>query len=159
MEVWILRHAAAERQADWGQDADRALTPKGAKRATSVAKGLSALEPEIEAVLTSPFVRARQTAEPAARALGIERSIETRALEPSRDPEDVVRELSRGKWRSVLLVGHEPHLGSLLGFLVFGDPDREIPLRKAAVAHVSWEPKGEGRLEALLPPEILERLG
>jgi phosphohistidine phosphatase SixA len=59
----------------------------------------------------------------------------------------------------VLLVGHQPLLGSLVSLFVFGDDAHEVALRKAAVARLTWEPGRAGRLEALLPPEVLEILG
>src|ERR1700686_4214330 len=73
MDIWLLRHAVAEEVSASGRDADRALTPDGLRRAERVARGLAALEPSIDLVLTSPYRRARQTAEPAARALGLAR--------------------------------------------------------------------------------------
>ena len=135
------------------------MTRGGTRRAAAVARGLAALEPGIEAVLTSPYRRARETAAPAARALGIAKVIDSRSLEPDRDPGEVAQELEGGGWRAALLVGHEPLLGAIVAFLVFGDPRRAIPLRKASVAHVSWTPGSRGTLEALLPPDVLVRLG
>lgn len=158
MEVWLLRHAKAEESSASGRDEDRALTRGGIRRAAAVAQGLAALDPGIEAILTSPYRRARETAAPAAHALGIAKVIDSRSLEPERDPAEVVRELEAGSWRAALLVGHEPLLGAIVAFLVFGDPRRAIPLRKASVAHVGWTPGGSGTLEALLPSDVLARL-
>jgi phosphohistidine phosphatase len=160
MEVWLLRHAAAEDSSESGKDADRALTADGEKRARAVARGLAALEPAIELVLTSPYRRARQTAEPAARALDLERRLrETRALEPGRDPQEILDELRAEKAGGVLLVGHEPHLGALLGRLLAGRPLLTIPLKKAAAVRVAWDGTGVGELRAFLPARVLERLG
>jgi phosphohistidine phosphatase len=158
MDVWILRHAAAQDRAPSGKDEDRELTSEGRARAEGVARGLAALSPSIEVILTSHYPRARQTAQPCAKALGLEPPRDFPPLLPGTDPSKTVKELVRGGWTSVLLVGHQPHLGSLVGLLAFGDERREVPLRKAAVACVSWEPDGEGRLEALLPPKVLERV-
>jgi phosphohistidine phosphatase len=119
MDIWLLRHAIAEETSSTGRYADRALTADGLRRAERVARGLVALEPSIELVLTSPYRRARQTAEPAARALGLARRFrETRALEPGRDPREILDEVHAEEAAGVLLVGHEPHLGALLGILV-----------------------------------------
>ena len=139
MEIWLLRHAMAEETSESGRDADRRLTPDGEKRARAVAAALASLEPAIALVLTSPYRRARQTADPAARELGLERRLrETRALEPGRDPQEVLEEIREEEVSGVLLVGHEPHLGALLGRLVAGRPALTLPLTKAAVAHVEW---------------------
>jgi phosphohistidine phosphatase len=161
MEIWLLRHAAAEDRSSSGRDADRTLTEDGHKRARDVARGLAALEPGIDRVLTSPFARARQTAEPVARALKLSTHLrETSALEPDRDPDEVVGEVREEKVESVLLVGHEPHLGALLGRLVFGRPGApSIPMKKAAVARLEWEGSGAASLKALLPARILGRIG
>ena len=158
MDVWLLRHAAAQDRALSGRDEDRALTAEGLERAEAVARGLAALSPPIAIVLTSPFARARETAEPCARALGLEAPRAVPVLLPGTDPRRTAEELARGGWSSVLLVGHQPLLGSLAGLLVFGDERNEIPLRKAEIARVTWTPGSAGRLEALLPPEVLEQL-
>src|SRR5215831_17452025 len=106
MEIWLLRHAAAEDRSSSGRDSDRTLTEDGHKRAREVARGLAALEPGIELVLTSPYARARQTAEPAARALKLSAKLrESRALEPDRDPSEILEEIQAEGVGSVLLVG------------------------------------------------------
>jgi phosphohistidine phosphatase len=158
MEIWLLRHAEAEDRASSGRDADRALTEDGEDRARKVARGLSTLKPSIDAIWSSPYRRARQTAEPAARELGLELS-ETRALEPDRDPEEVLEELRHGGAESVLLVGHEPHMGALLGTLVAGRDGPAMPMKKAAVARLVWDGRGRAALKALLPPKVLEAMG
>jgi len=160
MEIWLLRHAAAEDRSTSGRDADRTLTEDGHKRARDVARGLAALEPGIELVLTSPFARARQTAEPAARALKLAARLrETSSLEPDRDPEEILGEVREEKVAAVLLVGHEPHLGALLGRLLLGRPGAPaIPMKKAAVARLEWEGSGSASLRALLPARILGKI-
>jgi phosphohistidine phosphatase len=159
MEIWLLRHASAEDRADSGRDADRTLTEDGHRRAREVARGLASLDPKIELILTSPYWRARQTAEPAAEALRLSGKLrETRALEPDRDPSEILEEIVAESVESVLLVGHEPHLGALLGRLVAGTTGLEIPLKKAAIARVLWSGAGAGSLRALLPPKVLEKL-
>ncbi len=160
MEIWLLRHASAEDRADSGKDADRTLTEDGHKRAREVARGIAELEPGIQVVLTSPYARARQTADPVVRALHLQEKLrETQALEPSSDPEEILDEVRAEKVEAILLVGHEPHLGALLGRLVAGRPGLEIPMRKAAAARLSWSGSGAATLRALLPSKILARVG
>jgi len=160
MEIWLLRHAAAEDRADSGRDADRTLTEDGHRRAREVGRGLAKLETGISLVLTSPYARARQTAEAAARALDLNGRVrETSALEPHAAPDDILGELREATADAVLLVGHEPHMGALLGRLVSGRAGLEIPMKKAAVARVSWEGSGSGELRALLPAKLLSKLG
>jgi phosphohistidine phosphatase len=158
MDVWLMRHAAAETRTVSGRDQDRELTAEGLERAQAVARGLARLEPGILRVVTSPYRRAVQTARPVAEALRLsDRLSESRALEPERDPQEILLELQAADCESTLLVGHEPHLGVLLGRLVTGVGGAEIPLKKAAVARVEWE-KGVGALRALLPARVLERI-
>lgn len=159
MEIWLLRHAVAEDRAASGDDADRALTPEGRRRAQSVARSLGRLEPEIQRVLTSPYRRARETAEPAAQALGLGDALrETSALEPTADPESILEELRAEPLRGALLVGHQPHLGDLLGLLVARRAKMEFHLRKASLAWVTWDGREAGELRALIPAKVLERL-
>jgi phosphohistidine phosphatase len=159
MEIWLLRHAAAEDRAESGRDPDRKLTEDGHKRAREVARGLAELEPGIELILTSPYQRARQTAEPVARALRLTSKLrETQALEPHGDPQEILDEVRAEHAEGILLVGHEPHLGALLGRLVSGRAGLEIPMKKAAVARLTWEGSGPAMLRALLPARILARL-
>jgi phosphohistidine phosphatase len=155
MDLWLLRHAAAEDRARTGRDADRALTPEGLARAEAVARGLARLEPEIARVISSPYLRARQTADAAGKALGIRKVLESRALEPDRDPEEILEEVGESAG-GVLLVGHQPHLGSLLGRLI--GEGSEMPLKKAGIAQVTMTGRSSGTLRAYLPPNVLELL-
>ena len=150
MDLWLLRHATAEDAAPSGRDADRKLTPEGAARASAVAGGLVKMAPGIEAILSSPYRRAKETAEPAGEALRVA-TTETRALEPGHSPAEVLKELAAASWETVLLVGHEPLLGSIVGLVVFGDEGYAVPLKKAQVAHLRWSPGEAGKLKALLP--------
>ena len=158
MDLWLLRHAAAEDVAPTGRDEERALTAEGTARAKAVARGLARMAPTIEVVLSSPYRRARETAEAAARALGVEGVVEFSALEPGRAASEVARQLAASPWKRVLLVGHEPLLGSIVGLFVFGDEGRGVPLRKAQLARISWNPGEGGELKALIPAKFLEAL-
>ena len=155
MDLWLLRHAAAEDRARSGRDADRVLTPEGLARAEAVARGLATLEPGIARIVSSPYLRARQTADAAAKALGIRKIFESRALEPERDPEEILEEAGESSG-GVLLVGHQPHLGGLLGRLIGGGS--EIPLKKAGIAQITLTGRWSGTLRAYLLPIVLELL-
>src|ERR1035441_11088377 len=135
MLIHLLRHAEAEDISPTGRDADRRLTEEGRKRMRAVAKAIAKLDPGYEAVLVSPLVRARQTAEPVAEACGLERPFtETKNLAPNADPIEVLHELARLGPSSALLVGHQPHFGRLFGLLLSGRSDLEVPMKKAALA-------------------------
>lgn len=159
MELWLLRHAEPEERAESGKDEDRRLTAAGRKEAEAAGRGIAAVSGGIGLVLTSPYVRARQTAEAAARALGLDGARATGALEPDRDPGEILAEIEETGEESVLVVGHAPLLGHLLGRLVTGDSDGDIPLSKASAAWLTLGGNpGRARLRALLPSAILARL-
>lgn len=120
--LYLIRHAiAAERGDDWPDDAKRPLTHKGVARMREVAAGLRAMEIEIDVVLSSPLVRARETA---ALVCEAQRSsppiVLTPALAPGGTPAQVAEELGRqaAARAAVALVGHEPGLGELAAWLI-----------------------------------------
>ena len=161
MEIWILRHAKAEKGGPATPDEERALTPGARKRMRAAAKAIARLEPEFDAILTSPLRRARQTAEPVARALrqrGL--LVESKALSPGADPEMILREIEKRGTSRALLVGHMPHLGRLLGYLLTGRSNTPIEMKKGALARVEFEgktPKPPGTLTLLLTSKALAR--
>lgn len=162
MLLHLLRHAEAEALSSSGLDADRALTEAGLKRMKAVGRAIARMEPGFDAVLVSPLLRARQTAEAvmaACRFKGGPLVIES--LLPGSDPELLLEELAASEWRSVLVVGHEPHLGRLFGRLVSGRREVEVPMKKASLAvfeiHGHLGPD-RADLKSYLPPRLLERL-
>jgi phosphohistidine phosphatase len=159
MEIWVLRHARAEKGGPATPDEQRALTPAARKRMRAAALAIARLDPRLDAILTSPLRRARQTAKPVARALNQEDDlIETGALAPEAGPREILREIEKGRSRRVLLVGHMPHLGKLLGYLLTGRSNALIELKKGALARVEFEgetPKPPGTLTLLLTSKDL----
>ena len=162
MLLHVLRHAEAEALSPSGLDADRALTEAGTKRMKAVARAIARMEPELDAVLVSPLLRARQTAEPVAAACRYRGELRvTEALLPGADPTDLLDELAETAWKSVLVVGHEPNMGRLFGRLVSGRRDVEVPMKKAALAVFEIHPHlgaDRAELKAYLSPRLLERL-
>lgn len=162
MILHLLRHAEAEDVSPSGRDADRRLTDDGRRRTRAVAKAIAKLDPGYDAILVSPLVRARQTAEPVAEACGFRKPlVETKALEPGADPVDVLHELARLKPGTALLVGHQPHFGRLFGLLLSGRSDLEVPMKKAAFAAFDAEADpsmGRAELKFYLPARLLEEL-
>jgi phosphohistidine phosphatase len=163
MFVHLLRHAEAEDVSPSGLDADRRLTAAGVKRMKAVAKAIKSLEPGYDLILISPLVRARQTAEPVAEALGYKKALAvTDALKPNADPEAILAELAKRSPKSVLVVGHQPHMGSLFGRLLAGEAGLEVEMKKASLAafETGSDPsEGPAQLKFYLPPKVLEALG
>ncbi len=154
MDVLLLRHAEAGEAAT---DDARELTPRGRDQARAVAKGMAALDLDIDAVFSSPLPRAVQTAATVAARLGLETTQED-ALRSGRSAGHALHLLDAHTMRRrVLLVGHEPQLSSLLLHLTGG----RVHMRKAMLAGaevISLDPS-YGSLSFLLSWRHLERLG
>ena len=101
MRVILVRHAKAE---PGDPDGLRPLSPKGRKRARELAEELAGLRPD--AVVSSPLVRARETAVPIAEALGLQLVVDER-LAPGATADDV-RAATAGRGETVVTVGHAP---------------------------------------------------
>ena len=162
MEIWVLRHAKAEEGGPGTPDEERALTPAARARMRAAARAIARLEPKFDAILSSPLRRALQTAEPVARALDqTDDLIETAALSPGADPGEILREIQKRRLNRVLLVGHMPHLGKLLGYLLTGRSNTPIEMKKGALARVEFEdesPKPPGTLTLFLTSKALARM-
>lgn len=166
MELLLLRHAIAfpRDPKRWPDDRERALTPDGSKRARRAAVGLKRIAPRPALVLSSPLVRARDTAAIFTQAARWPRAVECEALSPGGSLEAVLEALRRlgGKAACAAVVGHQPHLGRLLALCVRGSARPEaFELKKSAVACVRFEGPphaGQGILTALLPPRTLRRI-
>jgi len=144
--IWLLRHGEAEDEAPGaGGDSERRLTAKGEKQSKAAGRALEALGPDLEACLASPKVRARDTAELACAALGLEVELDDRLRGGGFDPNDLAA--GRG---DVLLIGHEPDLSDAIAALT----GARVKLRKGGLAAL------DGRLlHALLTPAQLRRIG
>jgi phosphohistidine phosphatase len=159
MEIWVLRHAKAEEKGTSKPDEERALTPGARRKMRSAARAITRLEPKFDAILTSPLLRARQTAEPVARALSLrDVLIESDALSPQADPKAILLEIEKRRFGRVLVVGHMPHLGRLLGYLLTGHTNTLIEIKKGALARIEFDgriPKPPGTLTLLLTSKAL----
>jgi phosphohistidine phosphatase len=164
MELYFLRHAIAVERGSPGfeRDSDRPLTPKGVKKMRKIAAGMRALELGVDAVLTSPYARARATAEIAAGELGLmEKLTVVEDLASDGDPERLVRTIAEEAATRVLLVGHEPAMSGLMSVLLSGTEDLSIDLRKGGLAKLAVDNLRYGRcatLEWLLTPGQLASL-
>lgn len=141
LNLFLLRHGVAvDRDPhSFPDDSRRPLTLKGEDRVRLVCDALQALELSFDGILSSPFLRARQTAEIVATALGLRRELQFRdELAPPGDPKALVRYISRMQPgpENLLLVGHEPYLSELLSMLISGHPDAAIDLKKNGLAKI-----------------------
>ena len=160
--LFLVRHAIAEeRGPEYPDDARRPLTAEGVSRFRKAVAGLVDLGVEVDLILTSPLVRARQTAELLSKGLAGHPPItETGALSPGAPKKALTTELGRHARRSAIaLVGHEPHLGEIAAWLL-GCPGR-FDFRKGGVCRIDvdqFPPSEPGRLQWFAPPKILVRL-
>jgi len=154
--LYLLRHAHAGQPEAWeGDDAARPLSDKGVAQSERLALHLSLAGFQPDLILTSPKLRALQTAQIVASALGLE-AVEEERLAGSLDPglvEQVVR--NSGGPRRPVLVGHDPDFSELLMQLT-GAP--RLEMKKGALARIdlpSGFESGSGLLRWLLPPDLL----
>ena len=155
-ELCLLRHAHAGDSTTWEQaDELRPLTEKGRRQSERVGRLLAAAGFAPEALLTSPLVRARETAEIVADLLGVRAREERRLGEPlDLATLDAILD-DAGSPRRALIVGHDPDFSELVSELVGGS---SIFMRKGALARIDVErplERGSGDLRWLVPPDLL----
>lgn len=165
MEVYFVRHgdAGARDQKKFPDDRLRPLTVDGTERMREIARAMRKIGIEFEAIFDSGYVRARQSAEAITDAYRIDASdIKTSAaLEPERDPNEVVALLKKtGAAKSVVLVGHDPHLSRAVTMLTGGRDGIRVDFKKGSVCRVDLErvEPGIGVLMYMLPPKVLRKI-
>jgi phosphohistidine phosphatase len=141
--LWLLRHGDA---ADGSPDAERPLTDKGRRQAQAVGVALKALGIELDACLTSPKVRAVETATLACEPLGVEPELEPKLAGGPFD----AQALAAGLGDDVLLVGHDPDFSAAVHSLT----GAQVRMKKGGLAGVE-----KGELIVLMRPGELKRIG
>jgi phosphohistidine phosphatase len=161
MLLVLVRHAiAAPLGVGMASDRERPLTPKGEERFRHVAKSLAQLLPRPRAILTSPLLRARQTADLVAQAWGGPRPRVLPALADG-DGSGVRRALADyDNADTVALVGHEPWISEITAHLLGGKPARAFRYRKGGVAAIEVKGMGFacGTLLWFVPPRVFRRI-
>jgi phosphohistidine phosphatase len=157
--VFFLRHGQAGSRSEWkGDDAKRPLTADGKKRMERAAAAIAKLGVPLELIITSPLVRALQTAEIVAGGrTGASGLITDKRVGPGFGPDHlaaIVAEHRRAK--GLLLVGHEPDFSQMISHLTGGG---RLVMKKGGLARVDLEDPASlrGTLVWLLPPKVLER--
>lgn len=167
MELYVLRHAIAVERGSPGykDDSLRPLTEKGAKKMRRIAKGMLSLDLSLDVILSSPFIRAKQTAEIVAEAFRAKNRLEyTSHLETGGDPKKLVEAINEqyDSDSTLMLVGHEPYLSRLVSILVAGTESPSVVLKKGGLCKLVVSSLHYGRcgtLEWLLTPAQMVRLG
>jgi phosphohistidine phosphatase len=161
MEIYLIRHAIAEeRGEEWPDDDLRPLTGNGIKRFEESAEGLLEFEAPPARIITSPLVRAKQTAELVAAAMRQRVTVAVmEELAPGYPPSKVLSKVRKLKGKGpVALVGHEPDLGHLAAHLL--GASRPLPFKKGGMCRIDvvWGRPPRGTLVWFLPPKALRRL-
>ena len=165
MDIIILRHGeAGKRVPVASRDVERTLTVQGREEVGAVAESIRSLKLDIDLIATSPLKRASETAEIVARKLKKEKLLQLwDELKPEGDTDALYRRLSKLKADStVVLVGHEPYLSSMIGEVTAGKASSvRIVLKKAGLARMElteFVPRPSGTLRWLLPPRLIKRM-
>src|SRR5512146_857348 len=168
MILYIVRHAIAEQRDPSNseeQDSQRPLTDTGRKKFRQIARALGKLGTQIDLILTSPYLRAADTARILRKELdlGKDKVITVEDLAPGGDATRLMRDIREkyGAPESVALVGHEPGLSRLISVLLSGDPTLLITLKKGGAGCLSTDKLEYGRcatLEWLLAPAQLTEM-
>lgn len=157
MEILIIRHGQAVDDAPALGDEGRWLTGKGRRITLRVARWMAEREDRRPAAIwTSPLVRAVQTAEIVADAVGLTDGVSVAAeLTPGHAPADVVKRLASFSGAGPLaLVGHEPLLSAVaVSLLGSGAAEAELWLKKSGVIALTWDGQRPATLRFLLDPK------
>lgn len=165
MDCVLLRHGIAVERDEWEwQDAGRPLTERGEKRVAQVAGGLKWLDVQPTLVLSSPLIRAIETAKIVHRLLRVRSAVHiVDELLPDAPPDRLLSILHDLPSEScVLCVGHEPQLGMVASVMLVGKPTTAFPFKKAGAClielSISAKP-GRGILRWWLTPDQLRAMG
>ena len=138
--LYVVRHAIAEDRDDerWPDDAQRPLAPDGETSFRRAARGLRAIVPNVDVVLSSPYVRAWRTAEILREEARWPKPEPCEQLEAERSPAEALEPIRALSERdAVAVVGHEPHLSGLVSLLLAGDTGAlALDLKKGAVVRL-----------------------
>jgi phosphohistidine phosphatase len=167
MQLLVIRHAIAEEREEFAttgaSDDERPLTAFGRRRMRRNADGLRRIAPAITLLASSPLVRAQQTAAIVADRFGLDGFETVDALRPGSPPKALAAWLAKQDQEgTVAVVGHEPHLGTLVTWLLSGLEEGRVTMRKGGTALLTLDGKpGAGRatLSWLLTPSQLRSLG
>ncbi len=166
MILTLVRHGIAEDRevfAETGKpDELRPLTLRGQKRMKQCALGLSRVVGEVDILASSPWVRAVQSRKIIAEKFPGIRQLDLDILKPENSFEQVIDWVKRQRRaQNICLVGHDPHLSGLAGYLVSGRPQLYFSLRKGGVCVLEFIDKidaGRAQILCLIQPSLLRRI-
>lgn len=165
MKIYLIRHSNAVDPGTPGyeDDSQRPLTDKGRDKMKDIAYALKAMEVRPDRIVSSPYVRARETAEIVAKVLKYKQELSfSDSLVPEGSADQIIGEINeKFNVDELVIVGHEPCLSGLVGTLIAGSPDLAIDLKKGGICCLSADDLRMERkavLEWLLTPKIMNEL-
>jgi len=163
--LYIMRHglAVARGSVRFSDDAQRPLMPEGKERMREIAEGLNRMGFEVDWIVTSPLVRAVETAEIIAESLASRVPVDVcEAMRPGGSAEGVIAFLAKRPNRTrVLVVGHEPDLSELAARLMGAGSHANLGFKKGGCCMISFDefpPRNPGQLMWWLTPRLLRKL-
>jgi phosphohistidine phosphatase len=161
MVIYFLRHASAgESLINPKKDEKRALDKDGIEQCGYVGRALTALEAQVDVIISSPLKRATQTASLVGNEMGYEGKLQIEAaLRPQATFADFRKLLEKyARQESIMVVGHNPNLSQFLGAVVSESGcEASIDLKKGAVARVEMR-RSSGTLQWCITPKTLRTL-
>jgi phosphohistidine phosphatase len=143
MQLLLIRHAIAEDRDEFAKtgksDELRPLTKDGKRKMRANAKGLHRIVGSIDLLAASPLVRAVETAAIVSVAFDDIPVVTVKALEPDAEFDDFVVWLNEQEGAVIAVVGHEPHLGILVTWLLTGVAEPRVPLKKGGACLLEFE--------------------
>lgn len=163
MELYLIRHGIAADKAAYENDEERPLTEEGRKKTKNVAQQIHERKLDFDLILTSPLVRARETAK-ILQDIGLSSVVEEFSpLAPDGNIEEWVNWLQQRRQttndKSIALVGHQPDLGNWAEILVWGKAQEKLVLKKAGIIGLklpkTGTPLNQSQLFLLTSPKWL----
>ena len=166
MNIFILRHGIAVERGTGGfeKDSERPLTGKGMRQLRKSAAAMKKMKLRFDLILSSPYERARHTAEIVADELRLKKRLKlSDTLKSESNPEIMIGEISRLEPmpENLLLVGHEPYLSHLISRLVSGNGDLSMDFKKGGLCKLEVEKldgAARGQMAWLLTPRLMKEM-
>lgn len=164
MDLYLVRHAIAAERDDgaFPNDDERPLTTDGIHKFRLASQGLAELGMKPSRIVSSPLLRARQTAEILRDIVSKDAPITiSPALTPGAEHGALVKAIAKYAEDEIAVVGHEPHLSGLASYLLVGGDSAVLEFKKGAVARLKFPERaapGAGSLEWLIQPGALRLL-
>lgn len=154
MNLYLVRHGAAEDKSPGGRDFDRELTEEGKKKMSAAVKGWENIIPNFDTLVSSPLIRALETAEIVRKAYGLKEDvIQDNRLMPGSKTEEVISLVNEMPGDNIVIFGHEPDFSTHVSRLI-SNSGAEIDFKKGAVAKIVFQGRARlsaGTLEFLIP--------